>query len=188
MINVVNCVSGFVLDYMHLVLLGVTRRLIEYWKGNSPDNVNCRLSQNQITIISNSMTSLRGAMPFDFARQPRSFRHSDRWKATEYRQFLLYTGPIILSDILDDARYRHFMSLSVGLSILLIPDEEKRQYYITFARELLTFFVQESVKLYGETFVSYNVHNVLHICNDCELYNLSQCMKCSLIDHLVHWH
>ena len=31
LIGVVNCFNDFVLDYMHLVLLGVVKRMIDYW-------------------------------------------------------------------------------------------------------------------------------------------------------------
>ncbi|KAK9535819.1 hypothetical protein VZT92_008175 [Zoarces viviparus] len=72
------------------------------------------------------MMRLQGAMPTEFARQPHSLREVDRWKATEFRQFLLYTGSVVLRDILLDNFYEHFLSLTVVMSILLESDSQKR--------------------------------------------------------------
>ena len=49
-----NCVSGFVLDYMHLVLLGVVKRLIEFWKKGSPNDIRSRcrkISETKLTKL-----------------------------------------------------------------------------------------------------------------------------------------
>ena len=73
------------LDYMHLVCLGVTRKML----------------------------SFAGKMPFEFARHPRSLSDLDRWKATELRQFLLYTGPIVLKKVVKPEVYEAFVILSV---------------------------------------------------------------------------
>ena len=71
-------------------------------------------------------------MPSEFSRQPRSLKDLDRWKATEFRQFLLYTGPIVLQDIISDNAYEHFLALSMTLTILQQSDDEIRCQYLDF--------------------------------------------------------
>ena len=49
---------------------------------------NLRLSAAQIGQISEKLISIRRNVPRDFARKPRPLGEIDRWKATEFRQFL----------------------------------------------------------------------------------------------------
>lgn len=117
-------------------------------------------------------------MPSEFARQPRSISELDRWKATEFRQFLLYTGPVVLKNVLSEDHYTHFLCLSVAMSILLDSSHEKRHAYLSYAKELMHTFVSNCPKLYGVTFTVYNVHGLLHMCDDvtnfeCSLNDLS---------------
>lgn len=167
----IPCVSTFPLDYMHLVCLGVVRRLLVFLKCGPRM---CRLSQHQINRISLGLVTISNCMPAEFARQPRSLSLLDRWKATEFRQFVLYTGAIVLKDVVDPDVYRHFLSLSVALSILLDSNAERRNGLINYARELLEFFVLKSRKIYGESFIVYNVHCCMHLPDDVEHF------KCSL--------
>lgn len=98
--------SGFPLDYMHLVCLGVMRRLLHLWlKGP----LACRLSGLQVKILSEKLLKIRKCVPVEFAQRPRSLNEVDRWKASEFRQFLLYTGPVLLKDFLHPAVYQHFL-------------------------------------------------------------------------------
>lgn len=90
----VGTVTQFPLDYMHLVCLGVVRKCLLMWL-RGPLSVH--LSANVVNRMSEHMKELRPDIPTEFARKPRSFREIDRWKAAEFRQFLLYTGPVILS-------------------------------------------------------------------------------------------
>ena len=112
-------------------------------------------------------------MPSEFARHPRSLEELERWKATEFRQFLLYTGPVVLRKIVPKKIYEHFLTLTVGISILLDSNENKRNSYREYARELLEYFVRESKNIYSEIFVSYNVHNLIHSSDDVQKYNCS---------------
>lgn len=68
--------------------------------------------------MSNKLGKFHSSIPLKFARQPRSVPEVDRWRATEFRQFLLYTGPPALSGVLTDVVYNHFMLLSVAITLL----------------------------------------------------------------------
>lgn len=166
----ISCMKSFPLDYMHLVCLGVVKRMLSFLKSGPRQ---CRLSGQQLDILSGKLSALNGKMPREFARQPRSLYYLDRWKATELRQFLLYTGPLVLRSVVSNQVYNHFLTLRVAMSILLESDEDFRHDHISYARELLKYFVKTSEMVYGDTFVSYNIHSLIHIADDVEHYGVS---------------
>ena len=84
----VPCVTLFIIDYMHLICLGVMKQILKFLK-NGP--AICHLSQVQQSLISNDLIEMKYFIPSDFSRKPRSLVEFDRWKAAEFRQFLLYT-------------------------------------------------------------------------------------------------
>ena len=169
----IPCIGLFSLDYMHLVCLGVVKRMLVFLRQGPAV---CKLSFQQRSQISGNLMSLRGKLPSDFARQPRSLLELDRWKATEFRQFLLYTGSVVLKGILSREMYTHFLTLSVALSIMLQSDAQRRNGYLNYAKQLLLYFVNKSQEFYGDTFTVYNVHNLIHLPDDVEFF------KCSLND------
>lgn len=153
-----DMVQSFPLDYMHLVLLGAMRKLIHLWMSKGP--VTVRLHSRQIAKISELLLSLRQFIPTEFARKPRSLEDICRWKATELRQFLLYTGPIVLKTFLSEVCYKNFMSLSIAMTILLSSNHKNK---LKFADRLLNYFVQSFGNIYGQHFISHNIHGLLHI-------------------------
>ena len=159
----VKCVSQFPLDYMHLVCLGVVRRLLSFLRSGPRQ---CKLSQHQIKEISDHMSSFNGCLPSEFVRQPRGLTDLDRWKATEFRSFLLYTGPVVLKSILARQNYHHFLCLSIAVSILLNDNDDYRRKYSAYAKVLLRHFVSQSSKYYTQSFVVYNVHALIHLSDD----------------------
>ncbi len=118
-----------------------------------------RISASQVQEISQRLLKL-------FARKPSSLNEGDRWKATEYRQFLLYTGKIVLIGILAQELYDHFVVLSVTICILISP--KLAQQNSQYACELLKYFVNKSRELYGREFLVYNVHSLLYLVKDAE--------------------
>ncbi|XP_047142039.2 uncharacterized protein LOC124816529 isoform X1 [Hydra vulgaris] len=155
---------------MHLVCLGVVRRMLQFLKKG--DRV-VRLCSRQILNISENLLELRKYIPSEFARRPRGLIELDRWKATEFRQFLLYTGQVTLKSILKPDLYKHFLTLSVAVTILLSHDKDKRVQYLEYAQKLLEHYVRHCQKFYGDNFVVYNVHNLLHLADDVRFFNLS---------------
>jgi len=111
----IGMVSQIPLDYMHLVCLGVVKRLIQFWLRGSK---NVRLSAENINTVSHYLIAIKPCIPSEFARKPRSLHDVDRWKATEFRQFLLYTGIVVLKSVMAPTFYNHFLSLSIAIRIL----------------------------------------------------------------------
>lgn len=62
--------------------------------------------------ISLHLVNLSNHIQSDFARKPRSVKDIDRWKATELRQFLLYTGISVLKNTLHINMYNFFYAFS----------------------------------------------------------------------------
>ena len=157
----IGMVSQFPLDYMHLVCLGVMRRLLLLWmRGPS----RCRVGSAVTEKISIVLTSMRGFIAKEFARKPRALREINRWKATEFRQFLLYTGPVALINKLHQDVYKNFLQLHVGRFILVNP--YLCSLYCDYAHDLLVQFVHYFGELYGRDMLVYNIHGLVHLAND----------------------
>ena len=160
-------VTGFVLDYMHLVCLGVVRKLLKFWLGgkiSTCENSASRLSAQTVQGLSDRLLRLGYCIPQEFARKPRALCEIDRWKATEFRQFILYTGPVVLSGVLSDNVYNHFMLLFCGITLLTSP--LYCQEYADYAQSLLVHFVTACEGIYGADFLVYNVHGLTHLAED----------------------
>jgi hypothetical protein len=56
---------------------------------------------------------------------------------------------------------------------MLDTNDDRRNAYLPYARELITHFVQGCEAIYGNTFVVYNVHNLLHLPDDVEFFQTS---------------
>lgn len=83
----IGLVSSFPLDYMHLVCLGLVRRLLIRWKDRSSPQ---RLMIRSVNELSSCLAQAQSFWTTEFNRRPRSLSDIDRWKATEFHQFLLY--------------------------------------------------------------------------------------------------
>ena len=156
----IGMVSQFPLDYMHLVCLGVMRRLLNLWMKGP---LRTRIQSKVVNEISTTLEGLKSCIPIEFARKPRSLEEVNRWKATEFRQFLIYTGPIALIGKLSDVLYDNFMLLSVAIFILLNPSLCSLPAYVDYAEKLLILFVEHYTEVYGKEMVVYNVHGLIHL-------------------------
>lgn len=177
----VGMVTGFVLDYMHLVCLGVVRRLLLVWlRGPLP----LRLPASSVSVVNSNLISLQSYTPCEFARKPRSLSDIDRWKATEFRQLLLFTGPLVLKDVLPEQLYHNFLLLHVAISCLVNP--HFCNVYCDFARKLLVKFVKHCEEIYGQEFVVYNVHSLIHLPDDVKRFGSLNNISCFPFENYLH--
>lgn len=170
----INITQHFTLDYMHLVCLGVVKKILTLWKGSKDIgrlNVNSqKFPINVIKQISTNLLLIKNSIPCDFSRKPRGLDDLARWKATEFRQFLLYTGISVLRSIIPKPIYDHFLCLSVAMTIFLSPNLD---HLSILAKSLMISFVKEFGSLYGTHFISHNIHGLIHLIDD---YNTFGCL------------
>ena len=157
----IGMVTQFPLDYMHLVCLGVTRRLLMLWMKGP---LFCRQGGGFIAQVSMGLLDLKEYMPCEFLRKGRPLGEVDRWKATEFRQFLLYLGPVLLKSKLPLHLYKHSMLLSVAIYCLASPMFYNP--YCDYAKQLLCVIVTQVGVLYGQTQYIYNIHALVHLADD----------------------
>lgn len=158
----IDMVRDFPIDYQHLVCLGVMRKLLKAWVKRA--TARHLITPENVAEISRRLLAIRNSVPGEFVRQPRSLVDLPRWKATEFRQFLLYWGPVVLKDVLPLPLYNHFLSLHVAMKILV--SDKLCVLYNDYSKLLLRHFVSESLKLYGPHFAVYNVHGLIHLSDD----------------------
>ena len=155
-----NC--DMVLDFpnfpQHLIDLGVTRKMMRKWiVGPRPH----KLRPAQIQQLSIRMVELQVFIPFEFARIPRSLDFFPQLKSTELALFNSYVGPIVLKNILPEREYKNFLVFHVAVK--LMSSKKYCHSLNTYIKNLLIFFVNDSCVIYGQEFLSYNVHNLLHL-------------------------
>lgn len=158
-------VTQFPLEYMHLICQGVMRRLLCFWLEGRDWY---RLPSRKISAMSDLFSKLNKYCPQEFSRRPCGLQHWKRFKATELRMLLLYSGPVIFKKFLERNVYEHFMLLSAAIRILASPTLSV--VLINVAEDLLRKFVLQCVELYGQKMVVYNVHSLIHLTSDVKIH------------------
>lgn len=157
-----DLIADVVLDYMHLVCIGVRKKDLTEWVSGKFDKF--RFSKETIAKISNYLIGIGEYITKVFARKPRPLPDLPRWKATELRLDLLYICPVAYKPYLSPERYSHMMLLHVAIKLLVNRDTCKT--YTDYAESLLKLYVASGAQLYGAKYVTFNVHNLIHLAND----------------------
>ena len=158
-VGLVSCVP---LEYMHLICLGVMRKLLMvHWLRGE----HCvRISMQMASLMSNQMLALKPYICCEFHRKPRALSDIDRWKAVEFRLFLCYVGPVVLRDTLPSELYQHFLIFHVAVTMLLDPLHARER--CDDANQLLRKFVSQLPALYGVDSLVYTMHGLIHVSDD----------------------
>ncbi|TNN13542.1 transposase domain-containing isoform 2 [Schistosoma japonicum] len=165
----IDMVKCFPLDYMHLVCLGVVKKICQLWKDLATER-RYGTHPNVIKLINDNITASWSYIPRDFQRKCRPIGEHNHWKATECKQFLLYIGPCILDKLLPKLLYEHFMELAFSIYVLC-----SQPLHITFLEVIgdqLVHFVNNFAAIYGEQHVVYNVHGLVHLADDVKQHGI----------------
>lgn len=158
----VGCVTAFPLDPMHLIDLGTVRRFLRFLM--SKGKVTARLSGANILLLNNLIDNVSSYLPIEFVRKVRSLKFFAHWKATECRQLLLYIGPVVFRSILNINVYKCFLLLHCGIFIMC--NKKLIHLFLHEAEIFLQYFVSYSTEIFGDKFVSYNIHSLLHLAHE----------------------
>lgn len=159
-----DMIMNFPIDFMHQGT-GVILKLLK-WNILPSDSKGrrrlCRMSSNNVRIMNSRLLALGKCIPNCFARRPRSTKDLLRYKATELRQLLLYTARVVMNGLMaSDRHFIHLCALSTACSLLV--DDRTAKTETQTASNLLQFFCEEAKQLYGDDFMVYNVHCLLHL-------------------------
>lgn len=149
--------NGFIIDYMHNIVLGITKLLIDLWLGDH------RVTKKKAPILPKDRNILNQRLiklkPCSYAtRKPRSLHERGNFKATEYRNLLLYYLRFALNGLLDNNKIKHFELLSAATYIQSkISEKEALE-----ASDMLIKFADQFERIYGQAAVTMNVHILRH--------------------------
>jgi hypothetical protein len=153
-----DMVNDVVIDYMHAVLLGVTKKLLKMWFIETGKYKLSNVDKNKASKV---IESINVNIPNEFQRSLRDLNFISHFKATECRQFLLFHGIIALKDVVDRRIYQHFLKFHIAIKILC-----DRKFYVKFnhiAQILIDDFIEEFKIIYGEKEIIHNVHLLHHV-------------------------
>lgn len=146
-------VWSIVPDYMHACLLGVGKQFTTFFINS--------LTRDQFENLDDLM--IRMKIPNQAARLPRSLTEKEFWKAKEWENFILFFSIPLFDTVFDRATIKHWSLFVQGLYILLKQIITKRE--LEKANKYLHEFVSKTQDLYGTHVMTYNVHQLLHICD-----------------------
>ncbi|XP_049272417.1 LOW QUALITY PROTEIN: uncharacterized protein LOC119397124 [Rhipicephalus sanguineus] len=151
-----DIVWSFSPDYMHCVLLGVTRQFTELWM--SKVGAPYYIGSPQLIKIDDRLCATKP--PQCITRMPRSVQLRKFWKASEWQQWLSYYSLVCVDGVLPCKYIEHFSLLARGVFLLLadVSTEDVHQ-----STELLAKFVVGVQFLYSEREITSNVHLLMHL-------------------------
>lgn len=149
-----SCVAA---EYLHLILLGVVRYLLlkMFFKTGGAWYIGDKIDELDIEIS-------KIKVPDFVKRLPRKIKDIKYWKASEFRNFLLFYSLPLFRDRLPKLYFQHWLLLVEAVYILLKDAISEND--LCAAEIMLRSFVRDVGSLYGDLCYTYNMHNLLHVC------------------------
>lgn len=150
-------------DELHLLHLGLMTFFLNGWKTGA-FGMRTKWSSLNEREISEYLVSCNEFKPSEIHRQMRPLSEMPRWKATEYRTFLLYTSLTVLKKFLPDKHFKHY--LLFFCSIVILGSEYHCDKLIDTADEMIKTFLNLFKSIYGIHHFTMNLHNLSHLVDE----------------------
>ncbi|KAL7290008.1 hypothetical protein TKK_0015739 [Trichogramma kaykai] len=159
----IDLVSQTVFEYMHLCCVGVMDKiLVGLVDGKYSERVH--LSKEYQLILEMRLSQVAKFCPVDFARKPVKVKKHSKFKATEFRQIMLYSGASIFLGLTEEDAYLHYLLFNAAMRIFIMRDPS--EILLNVAENFIKIFVLIAEKVYGAEFVTYVTHGLLHLAED----------------------
>ena len=152
-------IQNVAIDIMHLLFLGLLRMMMKLWFNVSHSFQPFSLYRF-LDIIDNRLIHVK---PSHFiTRMPRSIADSLKfWKAAEYRSWFFYYSVPCIADFMHPRYLYHYCALLEG--IYLLNQSSISEDDVVKSERLLNYFVFMFPCLYGERYMTINMHSLLHL-------------------------
>jgi hypothetical protein len=172
----VACIIKFPLNFFKIlhIFIGVCNRWMDFITNSSTEccpiaAVKLKLKPDKVKELNAVYSSFKDNFPTEFGRSPRSLTCGS-WKATEYRQFILYAGIALLIGRVDCVFVKNMLFLHCALRILSDPIKVQNEDALNRAEWFVQKFVETSISIFGPGFCVFNVHSLLHLVADVRMH------------------
>ena len=153
-----NLAEGMIVDFMHSCLLGVTELYTDIILTNTNEDYYVG-SPSAMHIIDQRLLSIKPSSCI--GKVPRSISERKNWKASEWLAWLLFYAIPCLKGVLPKKYLNHLGLFSTAMNILLSDSISPEM--LDNSRTLLIKFVFYFNEFFGDQFMHYNIHLLLHL-------------------------
>jgi len=158
LLNQFDIIRGFAVDYVHCILLGISRSLAGLWFDSEHHDESYYLGRQSLVVDERLMTI---RPPGCISRAPRSIKLRSYWKASEWHDWLHTYSVMCIHSLIESLYFKHYLLLVCSIDIL--NGTSISMHDVNIAREMLLSFVCEFASMYGQHNMSYNLHQLLHV-------------------------
>lgn len=155
-----DIIESFGIDYMHCVLLGVMRKLFNFYFDPKYREQPFHINKVKQDLLDKHFLQIKPNR--EVTRLPRSLAQRANYKASEMRSILLYYFPICLTQAFSNKIFvDHFRLLSSAIYTFLKPKISENE--VADAHQKLIKFVTDFQKYFGLSNMVMNIHLLTHI-------------------------
>lgn len=155
---VFNIIKSFPPEYMHSLLLGVVKTFLKAWFDSKHHEEEWYLGDKR-NLFDEKMREIKP--PSEITRTPRSISDLKRWKASEFKNFLIYYSLPVLKGLMRKKYYQHWFLLVYSITTFISEFIPQRNFEI--ATLAIRKFVLNVERLYAADLMKFNVHLMLHL-------------------------